>query len=168
MPGHCRAGIKAMEARYRKYLKYGNKTAAEEYLLSEIGDKSEYLTVQWFTDNAINPCLDSSFKFIEHVMRSFVDMHADIQPLKLYHFGADEVAHGAWENSEACKTLIQNSAGLNTVADLKQYFGSEVAKLAAGMGLDIGAWEDGLMDHEQGPYDINAFPRYVDYVQNFA
>ena len=159
MPGHCRAGIKAMEARYRKYMKYGNKTAAEEYLLSEVDDTSKYFSVQLFADNAINPCLDSTYKFILHIMKSFVDMHADIQALEIYNFGADEVAHGAWENSQACKTLFQSSPELNTVADLKQYFGSTVAKMAASFGLDVGAWEDGLMNSTQIPFHISVFPR---------
>ncbi|KAK3094852.1 hypothetical protein FSP39_007074 [Pinctada imbricata] len=144
MPGHCRAGIKAMEARYRQYLNYGNKTAAEEYLLTELGDPSEYLTVQWFTDNAINPCMDSSYRFIAHVINSLIDMHINIQPLNIFHFGGDEVAHGAWEASNICKEFIKRNAGINSVKDLKKHFGSEVAKLTANKGLDIGAWEDGL------------------------
>lgn len=87
MPGHCRAGIKAMEARYRKYMNYGNETAALEFLLTDFGDQTQYLSVQMFTDNAINICMDSSKVFIRYIIRAIKKMHADIQPLKVYHFG---------------------------------------------------------------------------------
>ena len=29
-------------------------------------------------------------------------MHEDIQPLKVFHFGGDEVPHGAWVGSPEC------------------------------------------------------------------
>lgn len=45
MPGHCRAGIKALEARYRKYMKIGNEVEANKYLLTDFADKTQYLTV---------------------------------------------------------------------------------------------------------------------------
>lgn len=36
-------------------------------------------------------------------------LHADIQPLEIYHFGGDEVAHGAWMSSDVCnKFLLEN------------------------------------------------------------
>lgn len=87
MPGHCRAGIKAMEARYRKYMNYGNETAAREFLLTDFADKTQYLSVQLFTDNAINICMDSTKVFIRYIIRAIKEMHSDIQPLKVYHFG---------------------------------------------------------------------------------
>lgn len=87
MPGHCRAGIKALEARYRKYMKIGNEVEANKYLLTDFADKTQYLTVQWFSDNAINICLNSTAVFIRHLITSLIDMHQDIQPLNIYHFG---------------------------------------------------------------------------------
>lgn len=87
MPGHCRAGIKALEARYRKYMNIGNEVEANKYLLTDFADKTHYLTVQWFSDNAINICMDSTQVFIRHLIKSLIEMHQDIQPLKIYHFG---------------------------------------------------------------------------------
>lgn len=87
MPGHCRAGIKALEARYRKYMKIGNEVEANKYLLTDFADKTQYLTVQWFSDNAINICLNSTAVFIRHLITSLIEMHQDIQPLNIYHFG---------------------------------------------------------------------------------
>ena len=55
MPGHGNAAIKAMQARYKKLLSQGDKLEAEKYLLVEANDTSRYLSVQYFTDDAINP-----------------------------------------------------------------------------------------------------------------
>lgn len=87
LPIHTRAAKKAMEVRYRKYMNYGNKSAAHQFLLTDFRDKTEYLTMQMFKDNAINICMSSTFDFIRHVVRSIKDMHADIQPLQTLHIG---------------------------------------------------------------------------------
>lgn len=87
MPGHCRAGVKAMEARFRKYMKYGNETAAREYLMTDFADSTQYLSVQMFTDNTINVCMNSTTAFINYVIQALKVMHEDIQPLKTYFFG---------------------------------------------------------------------------------
>lgn len=87
MPGHCRAGVKAMEARFRKYLKYGDEAAAGKYLMTDFADTTRYLSVQMFTDNTINVCMDSTAAFIRYVIQSVKAMHKDIQPLQTYHFG---------------------------------------------------------------------------------
>lgn len=52
---------------------------ATEFLLTDLDDPSEYLSVQYFTDNAINPCIDSTYAFMEHIIIETVNMHKDIQ-----------------------------------------------------------------------------------------
>ena len=64
-------------------------------------------SIQRFTDNAVNPCLESTYKFIGHVMTAVKGLHDRIQPLSVYHVGGDEVAAGAWDQSPACQRLIQ-------------------------------------------------------------
>ena len=66
-------------------------TAATEYLLSDLADASSYISIQNFANNSINPCLSSTYKFVEHVVRELVAMHEDIQALDVFHFGGDEV-----------------------------------------------------------------------------
>lgn len=80
-----------MEVRYRKYMDYGNKSAAHQFLLTDFEDKTEYLTMQMFKDNAINICMNSTFEFIRHVVRSIKDMHVDIQPLRTLHIGGNAI-----------------------------------------------------------------------------
>ena len=158
MPGHGNAAIKAMLARYEKLTKTGDKNA-KKYLLSELNDTSRYLSVQYYTDDAINPCLDSTYTFVDHLVGAVVRMHNETQPLTLYHFGGDEVAKGAWTKSTACRTLA-NRLGLNfsdsgIVDDLKDYFLKRVANITAGYGLDLAGWEDGLMSRNNVPYERN-------------
>jgi len=45
------------------------------YLLSDIDDQSIYMTGQFFRDSAINPCIESSYRFVEYVMQQVIDMH---------------------------------------------------------------------------------------------
>lgn len=164
MPGHARAAIKSMKRRYLKYKKAGNMTNANEYLLSEIDDPSQYLSVQWFNDNAINPCMESSYRFINHLIKQFKQLHQDIEPLSIYHFGGDEVAHGAWIRSSACKRLMNSSYTINSVADLKEYFAHRVGIIASKENVDIAAWEDGLMKTKTDPYIVDSIvknPRHV-------
>ena len=66
-PGHARASIKAMEARYDRLMAEGNAEQAKAYLLSDPLDASKYITVQNYTDNSMNACMDSTYTFIEKV-----------------------------------------------------------------------------------------------------
>ena len=119
MPGHAHAAIKAMEVRYNIT---PDRTAAEEFRLIDPDDTSFYISVQQWMDNAINPCIESTYNFIAKVIDTVVDLHKDIQPLKIYHFGGDEVANGAWENSSRCDTLLTNNPKYNiSKGKVRQY-----------------------------------------------
>ena len=157
MPGHGHAAIKAMQLRYKRHVAQGHTWEAQKYLLSDPLDKSQYLSVQFFKDNAINPCLESTYEFFEHIVSQVRQMHLAIQPLEVFHFGGDEVAHGAWTKSPACKRLAQ-TLGLNfdsgtIVKDLKEHFVRRVAEITTKYCLDLGAWEDGVLGVKDTPYD---------------
>ncbi|BFZ08611.1 hypothetical protein BsWGS_11650 [Bradybaena similaris] len=140
MPAHSHAAIKAMEARYRRLLAL-NVTEASRFLLSDLQDESEYLSVQAFADGAMNPCLKSTYTFVTRVLNSLYAMHRDISPLRLFHFGGDEVPTGTWERSPACSKLRQS--GINS--DLKKYMVEQIANMTSLYGLDLAAWVDGVM-----------------------
>lgn len=152
MPGHGHAVIKAMESRYRNKVRAGNLTAAEQYVLIDHNDTSNYKSIQMFTDNAINPCLQSTYDFITQVIGTLVRLHADIQPLKIYHFGGDEVAKGAWENSTACKERMSEIWEVLDKAQLKQFFVQKISNMTNQFGLDLAAWEDGVMESGSVPF----------------
>lgn len=147
MPGHSRAAIKSMEARYKKLMAAGNKEAAEQYLLSDPQDKSQYMTVQSYSDNSVNVCLPSTYTFIEKVTYELQQMYRKAgQKLNVFHMGGDEVGVGSWAASPACNQLFANNdRGVTGVADLKPYFVQRISEITNKRGLDIMGWEDGLM-----------------------
>lgn len=156
MPGHARAAIKSMEARYQKLKKQGDEAAAKQYLLSDPADKSRYMTVQNYTDNSVNVCLDSSYAFIDKVVYELQQMYRQAGlKLNTYHMGGDEVGVGSWAGSPACQSLFAKGLpALAGVADLKPYFVSRMSALLSSRELSLAGWEDGLM------YDpVNTFNR---------
>jgi hexosaminidase len=159
MPGHARAAIKAMEARYKRLMAAGKKAEAGQYLLSDPLDKSVYASVQNYTDNAANVCLASTYAFVEKVVYELQQMYrtAGVK-LAIYHMGGDEVGKGAWTESPACKALIlKGEPGLAGVADFKPYFVAKVADITRARGLDLAGWEDGLMYDPATPFNRTQF-----------
>ncbi|MEN3160234.1 family 20 glycosylhydrolase [Alkalimonas sp. NCh-2] len=159
MPGHARAAVKAMDARYQRLLAAGQPEEARRYLLSEADDRSEYLTVQNYNDNSINVCLDSTYAFVDKVMYELQQMYraADLR-LQVFHMGGDEVGAGSWQAAPACEKLFAEPLnGVAGVADLKPYFINRVAQLSHQRGLAMAAWEDGLMADKVRPFRREQF-----------
>lgn len=155
MPGHARAAIKSMEGRYNKLMAEGKPKQANAFLLSEQGDTSEYLTVQNYTDNSVNVCLDSTYRFVDKIVYEFEQMYreAGLKITKL-HIGGDEVGRGSWTESDACKVLFnQVDNGVAGVNDLKPYFTARVAEILNKKGISMGAWEDGMMSDAISPFN---------------
>ncbi|KAL4225883.1 hypothetical protein ACF0H5_013871 [Mactra antiquata] len=149
MPGHSHAAIKSMKARYQKYIGLKDKKKAEEYLLSDL-DHNTTLgshSVQMFSENAMNPGVESTYKFVEKVALELKEMHKDIMPLEIFHFGGDEVPYEAWEGSPACMSLV-DSEEVKSSEDLMEYFVKRVADVMAKCNLDVGAWQDGIIPDE--------------------
>lgn len=108
MPGHSAAAIAAMAYREAKILKmtqHGNQNVPESLLLSKHVGKNEIFSPQKWTRNAIDPCLNSSYRFVETVIDGLIDLHKPVQQLKLFHLGGDEVASGVWNDSKACLAM---------------------------------------------------------------
>ncbi|PSV05942.1 beta-N-acetylhexosaminidase [Photobacterium leiognathi subsp. mandapamensis] len=145
MPGHSLAAVKAMEARYRKLMAEGDQTAAEMYLLSDPYDTTKYYSIQHYKDNTINPCLESSFIFMDKVIDEINKLHTEAgQPLTDYHIGADETS-GAWGDSPACrKMFVDPKSGIKNAKDLGGYFINRISHILDTKGLTLGAWNDGL------------------------
>lgn len=151
MPGHSRAAIHAMEARYQHYLQQGDSQKANEYRLVEPQDTTHYYSIQHYTDNTLNVCIDNTYKFIDTVITDVQAMHQQAgMPLDIYHIGADETA-GAWLESPACnqlkKRLGDQLAGLNT---LNGYFIERVATMLQQKGIQVAGWNDGMGETRPG------------------
>ena len=145
MPGHSRSSVKAMTARYKKYQALNNEAKAKEFLLEDFDDKTKYSSVQFYGDNTINACLESSYAFVTEVMTQVKKIHADAgQPLTRYHIGADETA-GAWIESPAFKAFVANNdKGVTDMSDLGAYFVERVAGILSDLDIEIAGWSDGM------------------------
>ncbi|MBW3164903.1 family 20 glycosylhydrolase [Ferrimonas balearica] len=149
MPGHSRAAVRAMTERHRRLMAEGRTAEAGQYLLSDLEDAPEYLSVQYYKDNTINPCLDSSYVFLGKVLDEVQAMHEEAgTPLTLYHIGADETA-GAWEHSPRCEALIASELDLHDTHDLLGYFIRRVVDMLAERGVRAGGWSDGLLESKE-------------------
>ncbi|GGY67167.1 family 20 glycosylhydrolase [Pseudoduganella albidiflava] len=141
MPGHARAAVQAMEARYHRLKAAGGKDAAK-YLLHDFDDRSVYKSPQLYNDHVINPGLESSYTFIAHVVAEVVKLHrAAGVPLRTIHMGGDELPDGAWEKSPASLALMRREK-LETSADLWDYFYDRVDGILKRHGLFASGWEE--------------------------
>lgn len=145
MPGHARAAIKAMNARYTKLVAAGDEAGAKEFLLSEAEDKSKYRSVQMWTDNVVNPCQDSTYAFLKKVVDDVRAMYTEAEaPLTTVHTGGDEVPAGVWVDSPACTSLINKAAGdgIESTSDLPQYFLKKYSDILGSHELVTAGWEE--------------------------
>ncbi|NGZ85511.1 family 20 glycosylhydrolase [Duganella sp. SAP-35] len=141
MPGHARAAVQAMEARYHR-LKASNAKDAAKYLLNDFADRSVYKSPQLYNDHVLNPGLESSFTFIEHVVKQVVALHREAGvPLHTIYMGGDELPNGAWEKSPASLATMQQHK-LETSADLWDYFYDRVDNILRKHGLFTSGWEE--------------------------
>ncbi|WP_394221338.1 family 20 glycosylhydrolase [Alteromonas gracilis] len=138
MPGHARAAIISMNARFKHLSDAGQHEAASEFLLVDAQDTTQYESVQFYSDNTINPCLDSTYHFINTIMGSVKKLHEQANvPLQYFHVGADETA-GAWVESPQCKAKGQD------VERILSTFVTRVQQIAKQHDIAIGGWSDGM------------------------
>lgn len=150
LPGHSHAAIKSMIARHDRLVKEGKESEAKEFLLNDFKDESRYFSVQFFTDETANSCLRSTYRFIEKVLRELTNLHRDIQPLTVFHFGGDEVPEGAWRKSPACEKIAKilnfTYKSVQTHQKLKEYFLTQISNITAEMNLALAGWGDFLFE----------------------
>lgn len=187
MPAHARAAVVSMEARYRR-LKEETPQKAEAYRLIDPEDDTQYLSVQYYDDSYINPCIDSTYRFVGKVIEEVKAMHeAAGQPLASWHFGGDEavniLAGGAfedapgenpdkgdvpararqqpWSNSPRCEALVA-SGEVESIGQLGEYYAKRVSKLVADAGIDtMAAWNDGVKAIDNAGEELATERNYV-------
>lgn len=145
MPGHSRAAVRAMDARYHRLIAAGRpEEEAARFLLSDPADTTRYRSIQHYSDNTINVCRPSTYRFVGHVLDRLIAMHEQAgTPLERYHIGADETA-GAWVESPICREFLASGEGPSEIEDLGGYFIARVAEMVADRGVIPAAWSDGL------------------------
>lgn len=182
MPAHSRAAVVSMEARYHKYIEQGKQEKAEEYRLLDPQDTSNVTTVQFYDRKSfINPCLQSSKRFVTKVISEVQRMHNEAgMPLTTWHFGGDEAKniklgngfqdindqpvsgkgridltkqHKPYEESPVCNAMIE-SGEIESEDALLSYFAEEVSKILDKQGITtFQAWQDGLK-YSEGSKDF--------------
>ncbi len=149
VPGHVRAAIIAMKARYNR-LKDTDLAAAEQYLLHDAGDTSKYESVQMFNDNVACICQESTYNFITKVFDEVIAMYKEAGvPITTIHTGGDEVPNNVWEGSPKCAEMIaQNPKDVKN--HLTHLFLQRLNKIIGDRGLVTAGWEEiGMMKKEE-------------------
>lgn len=165
IPGHARAAIVSMNARYHRFMDQGDRAAAEEYLLTDPADISVYESVQMWRDNVVTIVLPSVYRFIEKVVREIVSMYRDANvPLKTLHIGGDEVPSGVWQGSPAVTEFLKSNPQLSGIESLSGYFLKQVTDILGFHGLQTAGWEEVAMHNGT----INGLPGIVAYCWNTA
>ena len=174
MPAHARAAIMSMEVRYQRLMNKGQEQQANEYRLVDPTDTSNTTTVQFYNRQSyLNPCLDSSKKFVNKVISEIAKMHAEAeQPITTWHFGGDEaknihfgngyqdinaaqketgkglidqsIEDHPWAKSQACQAFV-NKGVVKNIEHLPSHFAVEVSKIIKNNGINrMQVWQDGV------------------------
>ena len=144
-PGHARAAIKAMDARYARLMKEGKPEEAKQYLLSDPDDKSVYLSAQNFRDNVMCVAQPGVYNFVATAIDAFVSMHQEAgMPLKTIHVGGDEVPQGVWEKSPIAQNLLSQlpKDKYRQTSDLWVYYWEKVNAILKERNLYLSGWEE--------------------------
>lgn len=147
-PGHARAAIVSMKARYHKYVNTAPEKA-NEYLLSDAQDTSRYVSAQSYTDNVMNVALPSTYRFMEKVIRELVAMYEEAEvPLTTIHLGGDEVPEGAWMGSPVCRTFMDEH-GMTSAHELSEYYITKMADYLQQHHLQFSGWQEVALGHPE-------------------
>jgi hexosaminidase len=145
-PGHARAAIAAMDARYERLIKSGDRAGAEQYLLYDRADTSKYRSVQRWFRNVMNPALPSTYRFLEKVVDELSLMYREAgAPLETIHFGGDEVPNGVWTGSPSVHELIAKDSMVNNVNDAWYYYFSRLTEMMKQRSMYVYGWEEAGM-----------------------
>lgn len=120
IPGHCRAAIKSLPE-----------------LLVDPEDRSQYRSIQYYTDNVLSPALTGTYTFIDTVLEEV----AQLFPAPYVHIGADEVPHGVWSNSPKCQALMAQH-GYTDPKELQGHLLRHAEQKLASLGKRMIGWEE--------------------------
>ena len=155
-PGHARAAIKAMRARYEYYMKAGDKQKAEEFLLDDEDDQSIYNSAQNWNDNVMNPALPSTYHFLSKIIDEIRSIHDQAGvPLKIIDLGGDETPSGVWEKSPKIAAFMKEN-NIANVLDVWPLYITRINKLVQDKGLIMSGWEEMGMRNRGKGMQVNA------------
>jgi hexosaminidase len=144
VPGHARAAVQAMEFRFAQLHKTSPAHAAEFRLLDP-QDTSAHTSVQGYTDNFLNPCLDTTYAFLSKVVREISARYrAAGAPLVTFHGGGDELPDLSvnvwWQGSPACHANPATHG--MTDPQLFDRFFTKWNQIITATGAEMTGWDD--------------------------
>ncbi len=148
VPGHARAAIVSMKARYAKY-KDTDMAKATQYLLHSEADESSYSSVQMYNDNVVCVCQQSTYDFIAKIIDEIKGMYAEAEaPLTTIHTGGDEVPNGVWKDDPKCTELVAQNPE-DSKNHLTNHFLKKVSAMIQERGLVTSGWEEIAMKKDK-------------------
>lgn len=143
LPGHARAAIKAMEARYHRLMREGREKEANEYRLIDPDDKSVYQSAQGYTDNVVSVGRESTYHFYEKVVDELTKLYQKAGlPMDVMHAGGDEVPDGVWTQSPLAAKLLRDNPAIKDPKNLQAYFFGKLRERLARRKLEVHGWEE--------------------------
>lgn len=118
IPGHARALLKTLPE------------------LVEAEDRSVYTSVQHYSDNTLNPALESTWS----VITTLIDEWCELFPGALFHLGSDEVPEGVWQQSPAAQRWAAEHQ--RPVSDLHGDFMARLEQYLQQRGKVTMGWEE--------------------------
>ena len=106
-------------------------------LLQDPNDKSNYTSVQKVSNNTIDAGLDSTYIFLEDVIKEVTALF----PFEYIHLGGDEIPKGAWQKSPAVAKLMQKEH-LKNMQEVQVYFFTKMDKILAKHNRNMIAWQE--------------------------
>jgi hexosaminidase len=143
-PAHARAAVQAMERRYER-LAGSDPAEAGMYRLLDPDDTSDHRSVQSYTDNLVNPCIESTYRFLAKVVTEVRAMYDRAgAPLPMVNLGGDEPpGPNRWQGSPLCQSNPA-TAGM-TDRQLMDYFFGRWNEIALTVAPRAAGWEDVIL-----------------------
>ncbi len=142
-PGHARAAIMAMEARYDRLMEEGKPEEAEQYRLIDPDDTSKYISAQAYKDNVVCVVRKSAYDFYEKVVNEIMAMYDEAGvPITKFHMGGDEVPHRAWTGSPMVAAFMKDHPEIENHHQLHAYFIKRMTERLKDKNLEWHGWEE--------------------------
>ena len=165
LPGHARAAIVAMKRRYDRFMKAGDEESANQFLLSDPNDQSEYWSIQYYNDNVLCPAQPGVYRFFSTVVDDMKAMYQTAgAKLSIVHTGGDEVPAGVWQKSPMCQKLISENDKLTDATDLSYLLLEKLADILEKRDIQLAGWEEIALkaDLEEGHSEKLPNPDFAD------
>lgn len=134
LANRARAAIVAMNA-------YSKRTNNYDMALMDVDNAPMYLSDSLYSDNAINPCMPSTYRFIDRIIKTMKQYHKDARhPLYLFNIGGDDSPRAAWLNSSYCVNL--GIMDRDPWMRIKVNYTTNLANLANANQVNLGAYEE--------------------------